>query len=201
MLCGWGCVLLSVFWDSVLSIREHLLWEHLWVFILSPCLPSPDHILFSFLSGCEYGQFCERNTCLPAGKNVLGVHHVLSSYAGPALRSRIARFYYDEEKNGAVSIYCLIGDNSKLWNLDAILKLLRNMCNGVFHVLLQFQSDNCPGMQGENTKTLTYAGKLSDRIKAGIRARAGCIPGYCANLIKTNPEQNPPELNSCDEVG
>jgi hypothetical protein len=49
-----------------------------------------------------------------------------------------------------------------------------------------------------NTEKLTYRGKERGGESRGpIRQKAGCVQGYCADLIKNGAS---PSLNSCDEV-
>ena len=53
------------------------------------------------------------------------------------------------------------------------------------------------GMRGKNTETLTYRGPdLAERDQT--RVSAGCVPGYCADLIAKG--LIPADFNSCDEV-
>ncbi|KIL65007.1 hypothetical protein M378DRAFT_11114 [Amanita muscaria Koide BX008] len=66
------------------------------------------------------------------------------------------------------------------WEKNGLL--LRNMCNG---------------MQGKNTETLTYSGKLSNSEKAQKRRDAGCVRGYCRGMINSGTISS--DLNSCDE--
>lgn len=54
------------------------------------------------------------------------------------------------------------------------------------------------GMQGQNTITLTYSGKISESAKSAKRRAAGCIPGYCRGMINSGTITS--DLNSCDEV-
>ena len=49
-----------------------------------------------------------------------------------------------------------------------------------------------------NTEKLTYRGKeRGGERRRPIREKAGCVEGYCANLIKKGGD---PLFNSCDEV-
>ena len=54
------------------------------------------------------------------------------------------------------------------------------------------------GMQGQNTITLTYSGKISESAKAAKRRAAGCVSGYCRGMINSGTITS--DLNSCDEV-
>jgi len=52
-------------------------------------------------------------------------------------------------------------------------------------------------MRGKNVETLTYRGPdLAERDQT--RVLAGCVPGYCADLIAKG--LIPVDFNSCDEV-
>jgi hypothetical protein len=58
---------------------------------------------------------------------------------------------------------------------------------------IQFIIDSTIGMNGKNTDTLTYRGKVSNSKKRRVRAMAGCKRGFCRQF-------GTDELNSCDEV-
>jgi hypothetical protein len=85
------------------------------------------------------------------------------------------------------------------------------MCNGVphsFNIILN-RSYITQGLRGKNTEVLTYSGPANTpqlkNQKAAKRRAAGCVDGYCQNLIAEALKKDPTntavkELNSCDEV-
>ncbi|KAJ7193477.1 hypothetical protein GGX14DRAFT_546292 [Mycena pura] len=103
---------------------------------------------------CPSGEFCERNECLDV-----------------ALKNKVARFEYDEKKNG---------------------DLLRNMCNGLRGKNTQELTYSGPASDPDKA----IARQLKN-AKAKKRRNAGCIRNLCKQAKWNNGN---PLLNSCDEV-